>query len=238
MTEQMPPPLPRKVRDEIVARHATPDRPLWREPLFWVAGALVVTALVVVVLWVRSTLHDATKACVAGDTRGPCIAAAAAQGVASKANSRLQANGLPPVPTPSSAAPLPTVTVTLPAIPGPAGAAGPSGATGPAGPSGATGHPGATGPQGVKGDPGIDGTPGAAGPSGATVTGPAGANGKDGTNGTNGTDGATGPQGEPGPSGPSGPAGPDCPTGYTPSAQPQLGGGSTIVCTSPPPGGP
>lgn len=236
MTEQLPPPLPRKIRDEIVARHAAPGHPLWREPLFWVAGALVVTALVVVVLWVRSTLHDATKACVVGDTRGPCVAAAEAQGVANQANNRLKANNLPPVPTPSSAAPLPTVTVTMRTVSGPQG---PQGAAGPVGPSGATGHPGATGPMGPKGDPGIDGTSGATGPSGPA--GPSGAQGPPGTNGTNGTNGSDGKNGTDGATGPQGPPGPDecVKAGGTWITQdPGLPGGNPqLVCQLPSTGG-
>src|SRR5882762_6844156 len=100
MTEQMPPALPKKVRDEIVARHATPDRALWREPLFWIAGAMVVTALVVMVLWVQTSIHDANGR-----------AADNANGLA-QANVKLSSLGVAPV-KPSNAAPLPTVTVTV-----------------------------------------------------------------------------------------------------------------------------
>lgn len=194
-----PPQLPPKIRKEIVARHAGPSRPLWREPLFWMAGALVATAMIVGFLWVRGTLHDATKACVKGDTRGPCIAAAQnAAGIAS-ANARLTEHNLPPVPTPSSVPAVPTQTVFVP-VPG---AAGTNGVGGSAGPSGLRGPAGAIGPQGL---------PGVRGANGVSITGPAGANGANGVNGADGTNGAggpAGPQGDPGPAGPQGSPGAD-----------------------------
>lgn len=132
--------------------------------------------------------------------------------------------GATPVPVPSITAG-PTAVVPIPGPPGPPG---------PAGPKGDTGH---VGPQGLPGVRGADGSSvtGPAGPSGSSVTGPDGAQGPTGPAGINGTDGATGPKGDTGDTGPAGPPGPDCPGGYTPTPQPQLDGGSVIVCTSPPP---
>jgi len=235
MTEfpQIPQSLPDEDLDRIGGKHAGPSEPFWRDRAVWVAIGVLAVLLGLVAWLVQAASsradHNANDPCTAGDKRAGCVAAAQAQGVANQANGRLLQHNLPPVPTPASQVPVPTVTqtVTVPLV-------GPAGPQGPVGPAGATGHPGAIGPQGEKGDPGIDG---AVGPSGATVTGPAGATGPEGPQGATGETGPAGPQGDPGPSGPSGPsgpAGPDCPTGYTPTPQPQPGGGSVIICTSPP----
>lgn len=134
----------------------------------------------------------------------------------------------------ATAAPVP---VAGPAgSPGAQGVPGPPGPPGPSGPQGIPGAPGAAGVNGSSGPPGAAGSNGMDGASGSP--GAAGAEGSPGASGSPGAAGEVGPQGprgEAGPSGASGPAGPACPDGYTPSAQPQLDGGSVIVCSSPPP---
>jgi hypothetical protein len=237
MTEFPPIPesLPPEDLDRIGGKHTGPAEPFWRDRAVWIALIILAVVLAGIVVYLQSASKATDRAvnepCKVDDKRAGCVAAAQAQGVANQANGRLKANNLPPVPTPSSQVPVPTVTqtVTVPLV----------GPQGPQGPKGDTGH---IGPQGLPGVRGADGTSvtGPAGPSGSSVTGPEGAQGPtgpagaDGKDGTNGTDGATGPQGDPGPSGPSGPAGPECGPGYTPTAQPQLDGGSVIICTSPP----
>lgn len=201
MTDQMPPTLPAKVRKELIGRHAGPS-PLWREPVFWMVGALVVVALAVMAGWVTWKLNNAADqanaACVRGDKRGPCIAAAQNQAGLAQANQKLSSAGLPTV-KPSSQVPAPTVTVTVaPQPPSQASVelavaaycqrtacgTGPTAAQvaqavatyctvnghcrGPAGPSGSS----------------VTGPPGQSGPSGSTVTGPPGPAGNDGQNAT------------------------------------------------------
>lgn len=224
--------MPRKVRDEIVARHATPRDPLWREPLFWMAGALVAVALIVGVLWVRSTVHDATKDCVKGDHRGPCR-------VAAQANQKLESLGVAPVTSPAEV-PVPTVTKTITQTPAPPSqdsielavasyCAHTACGSGPTATQVAQAVAtycsingrcrGPAGPSGPNGSPGTSGTPGASGASGAP--GQAGENGQPGTDGQNATPdqvaaavaaycgGDTHPcKGDPGDTGPAGPSGP------------------------------
>lgn len=183
------------VRDEIVARHSSPTRALWREPLFWMAGALVLTAFAVGGTWVASQLHAANRACTKGDTRGPCIAAAQnAAGIAS-ANARLTEHNLPPVPTPTSVPTVPTVTQTVTQAPVPPSQAsielavamycarttcgsGPTAAQVARAVSTYCTLNGKC--QGPAGKSGVSGSPGSIGASGAS-----------GSNGTNGSDGAS-----------------------------------------------
>jgi hypothetical protein len=121
-----------------------------------------------------------------------------------------------------------------PGVQGPSGPPGPTGPAGPAGAQGSPGHPGANGEPGASGQPGT-GVNGANGNDGAQGSpGPAGPQGSAGPAGPAGAQGPAGEQGPQGPAGATGPAGPDCPAGYTPTPQPQLDGGSVIVCSSPP----
>jgi len=198
--------LPPQERDRIVARHVAAGRPLWREPAFWAGGVFTLTALLLIILWVQDNIATANRH--ARDN---------AAGLA-KANQQLSSLGHPPV-APAPVVPTVTMTITVPVV----GPEGPAGEQGPPGPAGARGG---IGPSGRQGDPGL---PGANGPQGAP-----GATGSAGAAGPTGAAGPSGPAGPAGPSGPSGPAGPTCPDGYTATPQNQPGGGSIIVCTSPP----
>lgn len=234
MTEpELPPTLPSADMDRIAARHAAPPTPIYRDRTVWVGLGFVLAVIGLVAWWVASVSatarHAANDPCQPNDKRAACVAAARNAAGISQANQRLSSAGLPPVSTP---APVPAPT-QLVAVPGPAGPEGPQGVEGPQGSPGAAGHPGASGepgavgPQGQKGETGASGQPGAPG-----------ANGADGAQGPAGPAGAQGPPGDPGPqgsTGPAGPPGPSCPDGYTPTPQPQLDGGSLVVCTSPPP---
>jgi hypothetical protein len=89
----------------IVARHAAPTGPWWRQPVFLVLlllGAVVAFILAAGILSVR---HSANRDCVAGDHRGPCKAAAALQ---------QQVKSLGATPVTSVPPPAPTVTVIAP----------------------------------------------------------------------------------------------------------------------------
>lgn len=105
-----------------------------------------------------------------------------------EANSRLEAQGEPPVPVPEveqGETPPPQIIIGEPGRQGergPAGVRGPQGRTGPpgeVGPSGADGAPGSTGASGADGEPGATGPQGEPGPQGAPgATGATGSTGR------------------------------------------------------------
>lgn len=226
-TDQPPTPLPKKVRDQIVARHAAPERPWWREPVLWVICCILAAVVAGVLLYVNATVHDATKDCVEGDHRGPCV-------VAAQANQKLESLGVAPVTSPAEV-PVPTVTKTVTQTPVPpaqgqielavsayclrtACGTGPTASQvaqavatycsvdgrcrGPVGPSGASGTSGSPGATGTSGQPGVNGADGQNATSDQVAAAVAGYCGDHnqcaGRDGTDGTDGRDGADGRDG----------------------------------------
>jgi hypothetical protein len=103
-----------------------------------------------------------------------------------EANTRLEAQGEPPVPVPE-VEPDGTQPQIIIGDPGPRGFTGASGPQGRTGPPGEIGPRGPLGPRGPAGADGVDGEPGTPGADGA-----------DGADGAPGADGADGADGEPG----------------------------------------
>jgi hypothetical protein len=239
--------IPKATRVGMAAAHRTKIRRRW------VWGGFGIALLVAVLIWlIAQNQHNANlihskrtaEAVASGNgalaTQGVDLAGQIARNCGSSAGrAKLAQLGI----SCAQAQHLATATPS-----GPAGPAGPQGVSGPQGPQGIPGQqgvPGATGPRGPEGPSG------ASGQNGVGQTGPAGAagsNGNDGAQGSagpagpQGSAGPAGPQGDPGqpgatgPSGPSGPAGPDecADQGGTWTQQPQLDGGTLLVCSIPP----
>lgn len=162
---------------------------------------LFMAILAAILLWVLNQLDTGARE---SDRQQAEITAL--QAGLDEANSRLEAEGEPPVPVPSvepPANPQQPPQIILgergpdgdqgPAgVRGPQGRTGPPGETGPRGPLGPRGEPGAdstvAGPQGLQGEPGQD----------STVPGPMGPQGEIGPQGVHGIQGPQGLQGEQG----------------------------------------
>jgi hypothetical protein len=112
-----------------------------------------------------------------------------------EANTRLEAQGEPPVPVPE-VEPDGTQPQIIIGEPGPRGFTGASGPQGRTGPPGEIGPRGPLGPRGPAGADGLDGANGTDGVDGEPGT--PGADGADGADGAPGADGADGADGAPG----------------------------------------